>query len=138
MSQQETTKPVRGPKEAMAEVDTNLGQLLVVLQRLLPRLDDPERAEDVHSGLSTAAGCLESARKAYEKFLAQARTTVLSASGQPKVESEIVAVIAAAISAMLGQPYKLLSVEPVPTAAPHLNVWALEGRTQIFQSHKIR
>ena len=26
----------------------------------------------------------------------------------------------------------------IVTPVPHLNVWALEGRTQIFQSHKIR
>lgn len=122
----------------MAQVDASLGQLLVLLQRLVPRLDDPDRAPEIQQGLTTAGACLEAARKAYDKFIAQARTTVLSASGQPKVESEVVAVIAAAISAILGQPYKLLSVEPVPAAAPHLNVWALEGRTQIFQSHKIR
>jgi hypothetical protein len=58
--------------------------------------------------------------------------------GQGVVESEIVAVIAAAVAALLGKPYKLVSVQPVVAPAPHLNVWAMEGRTQIFMSHKVR
>jgi hypothetical protein len=29
-------------------------------------------------------------------------------------------------------------VQQVVTPVPHLNVWALEGRTEIFHSHKIR
>ena len=100
MSKEENPgKPISGPKEALAEVDSSLGQVLVVLQRLVPRLDDPERAADVQAALGTASGCLEAARKAYEKFIAQARTTVLSTTGHPKVDSEIVAVIAAAVSA---------------------------------------
>jgi hypothetical protein len=62
----------------------------------------------------------------------------ISAARQAQVEAEIVAVIAAAISAVLDSPYRLISVQPVIAPVPHLNVWALEGRTQIFQSHKIR
>ena len=31
--------------------------------------------------------------------------------------------------------YCLLLPDPV---VPHLNVWAVEGRTQIFMSHKVR
>ena len=54
------------------------------------------------------------------------------------VEPEIAAVIAAAVSVVLNRPYRLVSVQQVATPVPHLNVWALEGRTQIFQSHKIR
>ena len=59
-------------------------------------------------------------------------------AAQAAGRAEIVAVIAAAVAAVLDRPYRLVSVQPVPAPVPHLNVWALEGRTQIFQSHKIR
>jgi hypothetical protein len=54
------------------------------------------------------------------------------------LESQLVAVISAAVAAVLDRPYRLVSVQPIVAPVPHLNVWALEGRTQIFQSHKIR
>jgi hypothetical protein len=52
--------------------------------------------------------------------------------------SEIAAVIAAAVAVSFDRPHRLVSVQQVQTPVPYLNVWALEGRTQIFHSHKIR
>lgn len=53
------------------------------------------------------------------------------------LEGEIAAVIAAAVSVVLDGPLRILSVQPV-TATPYLNVWAFEGRLEIFTSHKFR
>jgi len=51
---------------------------------------------------------------------------------------EILAVIAAAIEVVLGQPHRVVSVQPVTAPMPELNVWALEGRMDQFKSHKVR
>jgi hypothetical protein len=53
------------------------------------------------------------------------------------LEGEIAAVIAAAVSVVLDGPLRILSVQPV-TATPYLNVWAFEGRLEIFTSHRVR
>ena len=68
----------------------------------------------------------------------QEALTAAAAPVQTRVEPETVAVISAAVAAILDRPYRLVSVQLVAAPVPHLNVWALEGRTQIFQSHKIR
>ena len=52
--------------------------------------------------------------------------------------AEIAAVIAAAIAVVLDTPHRVLSIQPAYASPPHLNVWAFEGRTEIFQSHRIR
>jgi uncharacterized iron-regulated membrane protein len=51
---------------------------------------------------------------------------------------EILAIIAAAIAVVLGQPYRVVSVQPSAAPMPELNVWALEGRMDQFKSHKVR
>jgi hypothetical protein len=51
---------------------------------------------------------------------------------------EILAIIAAAIAVVLGQPYRVVSVQPSVAPVPELNVWALEGRMDQFKSHKVR
>jgi len=51
---------------------------------------------------------------------------------------EILVIIAAAIAVVLGQPYRVVSVQPAAAPMPELNVWALEGRMDQFKSHKFR
>jgi hypothetical protein len=51
---------------------------------------------------------------------------------------EILAIIAAAIAVVLGQPYRVVSVQSAAAPMPELNVWALEGRMDQFKSHKVR
>ncbi len=51
---------------------------------------------------------------------------------------EILAVIAAAITVVLGRPHRVVSVQPAAARTPDVNVWALEGRIEQFMSHKIR
>ena len=83
---------------------------------------------------------LDAARAAYEQGLAP-KTPGLGAEQKvaTRVAPEIAAVIAAAVSVVLDRPFRLVAVQQVPVpAVPHFNVWAFEGRTQIFQSHKVR
>lgn len=122
--------------DPMSDVESCLGQAMVLIHRFLPRLDDPARGADVQAGFQQILDCIESARTAHGEFIQSRRPIVVS--GQSRVEAEVVAVIAGAIAAILGQPYRLVAVQPLPQPAPHLNVWAVEGRTQIFQSHRIR
>jgi hypothetical protein len=124
-------------KDQLVEAESNLGQALAVIHRLLPKLDAPGVETEVQNAFKRAAACLESARSAYQK-LAEARTSALATKAQAEVAGETLAAISAAIAVVLGRPYRLLSIQKVPVPVPHLNVWALEGRTQIFQSHKIR
>ncbi|MGH7969136.1 MAG: hypothetical protein ACREIC_10465 [Limisphaerales bacterium] len=126
--------------DALATVETNLGQVLAAIHRILPRLDEPGRSPEVQAGLRKAGTLLEAARAAYEQALAP---TKAGAAGEQKVATrvapELAAVIAAAISVVLDRPFRLVSVHQVPLpAVPHFSVWAFEGRTQIFQSHKVR
>lgn len=122
----------------LTPAETNLGKALALIHKVLPRLDDPARRTNVQSALSKAVALLEAVRTANAggtaaavPFGAQNVTTT--------VAPEIAAVIAAAVSIVLDRPYRLVSVQQVSVpVVPHLNVWAMEGRTQIFMSHKVR
>ena len=122
------------PDDDLSPTEAHLARVMLLIQRVLPRLDEPGRAVEVQTALRKAASGLELALQAHQKEMGSRQPQVASGSA----ETEIVAVISAAIAAVLDRPYRLLSVQPSPAAVPYLNVWALEGRTQIFQSHKIR
>ncbi|MFO1500539.1 MAG: hypothetical protein U1G07_19510 [Verrucomicrobiota bacterium] len=139
MSHQDSTSRPGGVPDDPASAEERLGQTLGLIHRILARIDDPSRSADVQLAFRRAAGLLEAARQAYEGSGAP----LPSAPGgsqrvATEVDPEIAAVIAAAVSVLFNRPYRLVSVQPIVTPVPHLNVWALEGRTQIFQSHKIR
>jgi hypothetical protein len=128
------------PNDVLAAVENNLGQVLAAIHRILPRLDEPARTAEVQAGLRKAGTLLDAARSAYEQALAPKTT---GGAGEQKVATrvapEIAAVIAAAVSVVLDRPFRLVAVHQVSVpAVPHFNVWAFEGRTQIFQSHKVR
>ncbi|HVM49436.1 MAG TPA: hypothetical protein VMU04_15515 [Candidatus Acidoferrum sp.] len=122
----------------LSPAEANLAQALVLIQRVLPRLDEPARAADVQAALHRAGACIEAARKALEQDGVARRVS----SGPQRVATslapELAAVIAAAVAVTFDRPHRLVSVQQVQTPVPYLNVWALEGRTQIFHSHKIR
>jgi len=125
------------PPDDLTPTEANLGKVLALIHRILPRLDDPARKADVHSALAKAISLLEAARTAHA-----GGTTVIPLGAQnvaTAVGPQIAAVIAAAVSVVLDRPYRLVSVQQVTVpVVPHLNVWAVEGRTQIFMSHKVR
>ncbi len=128
---------VPAANDPVAEAESNLGQALALIHRILPRLDEFGRAADVQAALQRASACVDSARLAHQRSFGSSRS-VPGASVKTRVEAETVAIISAAVAAILDRPYRLVSVQLVAAPVPHLNVWALEGRTQIFQSHKIR
>ena len=135
MSNQNASADAARPAEGLAEAEAQLGLALAMIHRVLPRLDEPARATEVQAALQRASACINLARQIHERILAAGKAAAIV---QTALDSELVAVISAAVAAVLDRPYRLVSVEPVVAAVPHLNVWALEGRTQIFQSHKIR
>lgn len=137
MSKDPSSVATGEPGYALAEAESSLGQALAIIHRILPRLDEASRAAEVQAALQKAAGCLEAARQSHQRSFRSGRAG-FSSTVQTRVEAETVAVISAAIAAIFDRPYRLVSVQPVAAPVPHLNVWALEGRTQIFQSHKIR
>jgi hypothetical protein len=138
MSQEELAAgPGSGSADRLTATESRLGQVLAMIHRILPKLDDPARAAEIQTSLQKAASLIEAARQAYEgqpsPHVAGGPHRVATA-----VEPQIAAVIAAAVAVLFNRPYRLVSVQQVVTPVPNLNVWALEGRTQIFQSHKIR
>lgn len=119
----------------LEEVERNLGGVLALIHKVLPRLDEPARAGEVQTSLSRAASLLDSVRVALggsAKAPADPRAVATT------VEPEIAATIAAAVSVLFSSPYRLVSVQKVVLPVPHVNVWALEGRSEIFQSHRVR
>jgi len=121
----------------LTPTELNLGKVLALINKVLPRLDDAGRKAEVQSALSKAIAFLESARQAHSGGALPAPP------GSQKVATgvapQIAAVIAAAVSVVLDQPYRLVAVQQVTApVVPHLNVWAVEGRTQIFMSHRVR
>ncbi|MCL4785950.1 MAG: hypothetical protein KJ070_04035 [Verrucomicrobia bacterium] len=126
------------PPDDLSPAESNLGKLLVLIHRVLPRLDDPARKAEVQSALNKAASLLEAARAAHSGGVASL-PPIGSQQVATAVAPEIAAVIAAAVAVVLDRPYRLVSVQQVTVpVVPHLNVWAVEGRTQIFMSHKVR
>ena len=126
------------PPDDLTPVEANLGKVLVMIHRLLPRLDDSTRRTEVQSTLSQAIKLLETARSAH----AGGATAAIPPGAQnvsTTVAPQLAAVIAAAVAIVLDRPYRLVSVHQVSVpVVTHLNVWAVEGRTQIFMSHKVR
>ena len=134
MSNQATPSDGEQAGDGMSTAELNLGKTLALIHHVLPHIDEPDHAVRVQGTLRQAVALLEAAREAH----ALDTGVVIGSGAHASVESEIVAVIAAAIAVLLGRPYRLVSVNPLAVPTPHLNVWALEGRTQIFMSHKVR
>ena len=126
------------PGEDLTPTEASLGKALALIHRALSRLDDPTRRTDVQRALGAAASLIESARVAH--LGSAASPTPLGVSNvSTNVDPRIAAVIAAAVSVVIDQPHRLVSVQQTTAPlVPHLNVWAVEGRTQIFMSHRVR
>ncbi len=131
------SNPINSPDD-LTPTEAKLGKVLALIHRVLPRLDDPARKAEVQSTLGKAVSLLEAARAAHSGGPA----TLIPLGAQnvaTAVGPQMAAVIAAAVSVVLDRPFRLVSVQQVTgPVVPHLNVWAVEGRTQIFMSHKVR
>jgi hypothetical protein len=120
--------------DGLSPAESSLGRALALIHRVLPHIDEPDHAVRVQAALRQAVTLVESAREAH----ALDTGVTVDSMAHVAVESETVAIIAAAIAMFLGRPYRLVAVQPLAVPPPHLNVWAFEGRTQIFMSHKVR
>lgn len=117
--------------EDVTPAELHLGKALALIHRVLPRLDELERATDIDSALRAAAAQIEAARAAHAHQVASAQQALA-------IDGEVVALIAAAVAAVLGRPHRVLGVEKVPPAVTWVNAWAIEGRFQHYSSHKVR
>jgi len=125
------------PPDDLTLAESNLGKVLALIHRTLPRLDDPSRKTEVLSALNQAVTLLQATRQSFGGVVAIVPLGAQNVA--TAVAPHITAVIAAAVSVVLDRPYRLVSVQQVTVpVVPHLNVWAVEGRTQIFMSHKVR
>lgn len=116
--------------EELPAGEAQLGGALALIHRVLPRLDDLDRADSVQEALRQAAAQVEAARAAHERW---------SAAGRPgAIEGELLAVIAAAVAMALDRPHRILDVQKVGASATWVNAWAIEGRFQHYSSHKVR
>ncbi len=62
-------------------------------------------------------------------------------AAEPSIAPEILAVIAAAVATQLGTRARIAAVRtasPAPSVEMLMQQWSLEGRRQIYSSHKVR
>jgi len=118
--------------------EMQLGHALAIIHRILPRLDDAARASEVQTGFQNAIAALKNACTAHGSLFPAGAPSPRPAG--EAVAADIAAVIAAAVAVVLERPFRVVAVQKVtvPEVLSHLNVWAFEGRTQIFTSHKVR
>src|SRR5436190_19870185 len=98
------------PDTPLGRAEAHLGRALAMIHRALPRLEELGRAAEVQLALQRAGEHLEAAAESHRDAL-KARGAAFGP--QPQVEGAMVAVIAAAISAVLDRPYRMVSVQPV-------------------------
>jgi hypothetical protein len=96
MSKPEVSLDPGGAGDDLSPIESRLGQVLALIHRVLPRLDEPGRATEVQTALRRAAMLIDSARQAHQDQVAP------SVPDGPHrvataVEPEIAAVIAAAV-----------------------------------------
>ena len=70
------------------------------------------------------------------------RPTKAAPAPEPEISPEILAIIASAINVTVGPRAQISAVSLAPAHAPSVEVlmqqWSLEGRRQIYTSHKVR
>jgi hypothetical protein len=112
------------------EIQTALQQTVAVIQKVLPHLDDTAKLADVQAALRKAAAHLESAQAAFEPKR--------PISGEGLANGELLAVISAAVAMVLHRPYRIVDVHRAPPIVTWVNAWAIEGRFAHYSSHRIR
>jgi Na+-transporting methylmalonyl-CoA/oxaloacetate decarboxylase gamma subunit len=79
-------------------------------------------------------------REAAPKAPAERQILELSVPAISAIDPEILAVIAAATSNVIQQPYRIVAVSSPrrPPVESLMQVWSWEGRRQIYSSHRVR
>ena len=121
-------------ESGMTVAEASLGKTLALIHRALGCMEDASRAEEVQLSLEKAVSCLENARRTHAQSTGLPVYNLIHGGASP----EIVAAIAAAISTVVEGPHRLLKVQKTKVPAPTSSAWAMEGRAQIFRSHKVR
>ncbi|MBX3745704.1 MAG: hypothetical protein KF833_10385 [Verrucomicrobiae bacterium] len=116
--------------DVVTEGELHLGKALVLIQRVLPRLDRIEDSAAVQAALRQAAAEVTAACAAHERAIEALRPA--------PVDAETLALVAAAVAVVLGRPHRVLGVQKVAPAVMWVNAWAIEGRFQHYSSHKVR
>jgi hypothetical protein len=116
--------------DSVTPAELHLGKTLALIHRILPRLDDGSQADAVQTALAHAAEELAAARAAHQRMV--------SADRSAATESELLAIIAAAVAVVLQRPHRVVSVKPAGPVVTWVNAWAMEGRFQHYSSHKVR
>lgn len=130
MSSPTTPAAAAPPPEELPAGEAQLGRVLALIHRALPRLDELDRADAVQDALRQASAQLEAARAAHERWSTAHRPAV--------VDGETLALIAAAVSVVLGRAHRVLDVQKASVSVAWVNAWAMEGRFQHYSSHKVR
>lgn len=68
--------------------------------------------------------------------VAPADSAEVGASGTEEISRELRAVISAAVYVSLKGSYRILEINPATSV--QTQAWSMEGRRQIFQSHRVR
>jgi hypothetical protein len=126
-----TQTPAPAKPDPVGATETHLGRALALIHKVLPGLDDLDRASAVQSAMEQAAAEIAAARSAHEAAIAARRPA--------PVEGELLALIAAAVAVVVGRPHRVLDVRSsTPPAVMWVNAWTMEGRFQHYSSHKVR
>lgn len=118
------------PADLVSTTELHLGRALALIHRVLPRLEEVERADAVLAALQQAATEVATAAAHHERTMASRRPAPL--------EGELLALIAAAVAVVIGRPHRVLSIEKAVPVVTWVNAWAIEGRFQHYSSHKVR
>lgn len=116
--------------DAPPPAELHLGRALALIHRVLPRLDEPEKADVVETALRQATVELGAALAAHQSAVAARQSDA--------VGGELFALIAAAVAAVLDRPHRVLGVRKASQPVVWVNAWAMEGRFQHYSSHKVR
>lgn len=118
--------PTAPPSDPSIAIEAHLGRALTLIHKILPVMDAPDRTDTVQRALQRAADELAAARAAHAEL------------HRMVTESEVVALISAAVAVVLGRPHRVLDVRKTAPAVTWVNAWAIEGRFQHYSSHKVR
>lgn len=58
-------------------------------------------------------------------------------AGPTAIPPEVIAVIAAAVDTTLGAPHRIVAVQLADSSSGHA-AWSVEGRREIYRSHRVR
>lgn len=132
MSSPSTPVAAAPPPEELPAGEAQLGRALALIHRALPRLDELDRTAPMR--------CRTRFDKPRLSWRRPVRPTSVGARriGPRWSMAKRLALIAAAVSVVLGRAHRVLDVQKASVSVAWVNAWAMEGRFQHYSSHKVR